>query len=101
MEPQGRGSAEEPGILLRPRQWCVEPSRGLEDPKLPLSVPTGVRLAPTLPKLGERQFSVVGFPFYGVLGSSPLAAAVSPPGLYLPLSMDAALRQRTMAPWAT
>jgi hypothetical protein len=37
----------------------------------------------------------------GGLGSSSLAAAVCTPGLYLPVGMDAALRQRTMVPWAT
>ena len=51
MEPQGRGSAEKPGDLQRPGQACVDPSGGLEDPKLPLSAPTGVQLAPTSPKL--------------------------------------------------
>jgi hypothetical protein len=56
MEPQGRGSAEEPGIVQRHAQRCVEPSRGPEDPNLPLSVPTGVQLAPTSPKLVEGEF---------------------------------------------
>jgi hypothetical protein len=37
----------------------------------------------------------------GILRSLPLAWAVCPPGLYLPVGMDAALRQRTMAPWVT
>jgi hypothetical protein len=37
----------------------------------------------------------------GVLGSLPLAAAVCPPGLYLPIGMDAGVRQRTMGPWVT
>jgi len=32
----GAGSAEEPGVLQRHVQGCVEPSGGLEDPKLPL-----------------------------------------------------------------
>ena len=40
----GAGSAEEPGILQRDSQGCVGPSRGLEDPILPLSVPTSVQL---------------------------------------------------------
>ena len=35
----GAGSAEEPGIVQRHGQGCVEPSRGLEDPNLPLSAP--------------------------------------------------------------
>jgi hypothetical protein len=49
----GAGSAEEPGILQRPAQGCVERLRGLEDPNLPLSVPNGVQFAPTSPKLVE------------------------------------------------
>jgi hypothetical protein len=53
------GSAEEPGILKRHAQGCVEPSRGLEDSNLPLSAPTGVQLAPTSPKLVEVEFSEV------------------------------------------
>jgi hypothetical protein len=36
------GSADEPEILQRYAQGCVGPSRGLEDPKLPLSAPTVV-----------------------------------------------------------
>jgi hypothetical protein len=40
----GAGSAEESGILQRHNQGCVEASRGLRDPKLPLSIPTGVQL---------------------------------------------------------
>jgi hypothetical protein len=35
----GAGSAEEPGVLQRDAQGCVDPSRGFEDPKLPLSAP--------------------------------------------------------------
>jgi hypothetical protein len=31
-------------MLQRPGQGCVEHSRGLEDPKLPLSTPTGLQL---------------------------------------------------------
>jgi hypothetical protein len=46
----------EPGILQRPGQGCVEPARGFEDPKLPLSVPPGVQLAPTSPKLVDGGF---------------------------------------------
>jgi hypothetical protein len=46
----GAGSAWEPGLLQRHAQGCVEPSRGLEDPNLPLSAPTGVQLAPTSPE---------------------------------------------------
>jgi hypothetical protein len=38
----GAGSAEEPGIVQRHDQGCVERLRGLEDPKLALSAPTGV-----------------------------------------------------------
>src|SRR5215208_2617640 len=37
----------------------------------------------------------------GVLRSLPLAAAVCTPGLYLPVGMDAGVRQRTMGPWVT
>ena len=48
-----RGSAEKSGFLKRHGQWCVGPSLGLEDPNLPLSIPTGVQLAPTSPKLGD------------------------------------------------
>ena len=50
------GSADEPGILRRHAQGCVEPSRGLEDPNVPLSAPTGVQLVPTSPKLVEKLF---------------------------------------------
>jgi hypothetical protein len=39
MEPQGRGSAEEPGIVQRHAQGCVGPLRGLEDTNLPLLGP--------------------------------------------------------------
>jgi hypothetical protein len=39
----GAGSAEEPGIVQRPDQGCVERSRRLGDPNLPRSVPTGVQ----------------------------------------------------------
>ena len=52
----GAGSAEGPGILQRHAQGCVERSRGLEDPNLPLSVPTGVQLAHTSPKLVKDEF---------------------------------------------
>ena len=39
----GAGSADELGILQRHGQGCVDPSRGPEDPTLPLSVPSGVQ----------------------------------------------------------
>jgi hypothetical protein len=52
----GAGSAEEPGIVRRHDQGCVEPSRGLEDPILPIPAPTGVQLAPTSLKLMEGKF---------------------------------------------
>jgi hypothetical protein len=55
----GEGSAEELGILQRPIQGCVEAQRGLKDPNLPLSVPTGVQLAPTSPKFMKGMFSEV------------------------------------------
>jgi hypothetical protein len=44
MESVAEGSAEAPAILQRHAQGCVERSGGLREPKLPLSVPTGVRL---------------------------------------------------------
>ena len=53
---QGRGSAEEPGILQRHAQGCVGPLRGLVDPKVPLSAPTGVHLASTSPECVEVEF---------------------------------------------
>ena len=37
------GSAEESRILQRHNQGCVEHSRGLEDPNVPLWAPTGVQ----------------------------------------------------------
>jgi hypothetical protein len=37
----------------------------------------------------------------GILRSLPLAWAVCPPGLYLPVGMYAGGRPRTMAPWVT
>jgi hypothetical protein len=40
----GAGSAEEPGLLQRHGQGCVEGLLGLEDPKLSPSVLTGVHL---------------------------------------------------------
>jgi hypothetical protein len=64
----GAGSAGEPGILQRHGQGCVEGSRGLEDPKVPLSIPTGVQLVPTSPKLVKGELCEL--PLYGVLGSS-------------------------------
>jgi hypothetical protein len=74
----GAGSAEESVILQRHAQGCVEPSRGLEDPIVPLSVPTGVQLSPTSPKLVEGRFSELRLA--GVLGSS--LAATTPSGQY-------------------
>jgi hypothetical protein len=53
----GAGSAEESVILQRHAQGYVEPSRGLEDPILPLSAPTGAQLTPTSPKLVKGRFS--------------------------------------------
>jgi hypothetical protein len=52
----GTGSAEESGIVRRHPQGRVEPSRGLEDPNLPLAAPTGVLLAPASPELVEGVF---------------------------------------------
>ena len=57
MEHRGSGSVEEPEILQRHAQGCVERLRGLEDPKLPLSTPTSIQLAPTSPTLVEGEFS--------------------------------------------
>ena len=51
----GAGSAEEPGILQRHAQGCVERSGGLEDPNLPLWAPAGVQFAPTSPMLVEGE----------------------------------------------
>jgi hypothetical protein len=39
----GAGSAEELGDLQRHAQGCVQGLRGLEDPNLSLSVPSGVQ----------------------------------------------------------
>jgi hypothetical protein len=47
----GAGSAEESVILQGHGQGGVEASRGLEDPILPLSAPTGMQLAPTSQKV--------------------------------------------------
>ena len=55
------GSAEESSIVQRLCQGCVGPSRGLEDPKRPLSAPTGVQLV-------EAMFCLVRFD--GILRSS-------------------------------
>jgi hypothetical protein len=49
----GAGSAEELGIHWRHTQGCVGRSGGLRDPKLPLSLPTGVQLVPTFRKISE------------------------------------------------
>ena len=64
----GAGSAEEPGILQRHTQGCVEPLRGLENPNLPLSAPSSVQFAPTSPKLVEEQFSEVGIALVHSIG---------------------------------
>src|SRR5215203_1283179 len=56
MDVWGAGSAEEPGSLGRHAQGCVERLRGLEEPNVPLSTPTGGQLAPTSPKLVEGEF---------------------------------------------
>ena len=74
----GPGSAEELGILQRHGQGCVELSRGLEYPNLPLSTLIGVQLAPTSPKLVEGRFSEVGLPPYCVLGSSAVEGSRKP-----------------------
>jgi hypothetical protein len=74
MEPQGRGLAEEPGILKRCAQGCVEPSRGLDDPNVPLSVATGAARFYIF-ELVERVFSEVELLLYGVLRRSPAPSA--------------------------
>jgi hypothetical protein len=53
----GAGSVEEPGILRRQVQGCVEPSGGFEVPNPPLSALTGVQLAPIKPKLVNGDFA--------------------------------------------
>jgi hypothetical protein len=58
-ETSWAGSGEEPGILQRHDQGCVERLRGIDYPNLPLSDPTGEQLAPTSPKLVEGVFSEV------------------------------------------
>jgi hypothetical protein len=57
MEHQGRDRQRNEGILQRHDQGRVERSGGLGDPKLSLSVPTGVQIAPTSPKRVEGVFS--------------------------------------------
>jgi len=69
-ELPGAGSAEEPEVVCRHGQGCVEPLQGFEVPNVPLSAPTGVRLAPTSPMLVEGAYCEVGLPVYGVLRSS-------------------------------
>ena len=77
----GTGSAEKPGILQVHAQGCVDPSRGLEDPNVPLSTPTGVQPAPTSPKLVEGELCEL--PLYGVLRSSYDPHRLSQPVLRL------------------
>ena len=43
------------GIPQQHAQGCVEPSRGLEDPNLPLSVPLGMQFAPASRTLVESK----------------------------------------------
>ena len=64
----GTGSVEELGDHRWYCQGCVEGSGGLDDPKLSLSAPNGVQLAPTSPKLAESSF--LELRHNGVLGSS-------------------------------
>src|SRR5215203_3338199 len=75
------GSAEESWVLKRHGQGCVERLRGLGDPKLPLSTPSGVQFAPTSPKLVEGAFSEVRF--VGVLLCS---CSPGPLPCYLPIT---------------
>jgi hypothetical protein len=65
----GAGSAEEQGTLQCHGQGCVERLRGLEDPELPLSTPTGVQFALTFLKLVEGLFCELRVD--DVLGSWP------------------------------
>jgi hypothetical protein len=95
MEPQGRGSAEEPGIVQRHAQGCVERLRGLVDPKLPLSAPTGVQLAPASPKLVEGRFCEL--PLYGVL-RSPLVCKFPEARVYGGYPGEAVHEGRPMLP---
>ena len=63
------GSAEEPGYSSAAwSQGCVERLRGLDDPNLPTSTPTGVQLAPTSPKLVEEEFSEVSIALVHSIG---------------------------------
>jgi hypothetical protein len=60
----GRDRQRNEGILQRHYQGHVESSGGFEDPKLPLSVPSSVQLAPTSPKLVDvvsSEFRLGGF----------------------------------------
>src|SRR5215208_727057 len=77
-EYSGSGRQRNQGILQRHAQGCVEPWRGFRDPIVPLSVPTGVQLSPTSPKLVEGRFSELRLA--GVLGCS--LAATTPSGQY-------------------
>jgi hypothetical protein len=74
----GAESAEEPGIVQRHRQGCVERLRGLEGPNLPLSTPTGMQLAPTSPECVEGKFSEVrGCRVLGSSGHCPRVRSVA------------------------
>src|SRR5687767_10922584 len=67
------GSGEELGNLCVGCQGCVERSGGLELPNLPLSILSGVQLAPTSPKLVEGEFCEL-FRLDGLLRGSLHAA---------------------------
>jgi hypothetical protein len=64
----GGGSAEEFEILQRHPQGCVEPLRGLVDPNVPLSAPTGAARFYIF-ELVEGVFSEVEHLLYGILRS--------------------------------
>src|SRR5918995_5464656 len=70
---RGSGSGKELGTLQRHPQGCVERSRGLEDPNLPLSAPTVVPLAPRSPNLMVGDFCELLRP--DVLGSNSLLSS--------------------------
>jgi hypothetical protein len=95
----GAGSAEEPALLQRRGQGCVEPSGGLEDPKLPLAAPTGMQFAPTSPTLGEGGFCEL-LRLDGVLGSTHCLGPtlIEPTGTHYGLSWSGLSGERLRVP---
>jgi hypothetical protein len=55
------GSAEEPASLERFDQGCLGPSRGLEDPHLPLSNPKAARPSPCLRAMSRLHPSIYAY----------------------------------------